>query len=492
MSKFFGRNSRSRRSEKETPGLSDKTNFPLLSTTWVRTNRTVPDNTTNFSARRLLRFGGTDSRRNLTQTRSPPEDVKPDSKAASPPHDVASAWMQMGSETTSFDAVEPSLSSRSSNDTTQNARTDVRTTEQSSRSHHSNAAIKATFSTTASNNTNLHSNRSTISTSSSVSTASSQRPSRLSSSSNGGNNRAPSERASRFAPHSSSRTNTANKMKRTKNDFSSSASQCEWRSAVDPKSGRTYYYNMRTRETQWRKPMELASPEERKEMQDKERKQKDFFAAMEANILKQMATGQVPGTPTVSPNNGDVKMAEAQPKPRPSLEKPRMVRTISGMDDQILRELVKRVPSYRGSKMNRDNSMSMEELGKLHDTGHLSNISEESMGYMSNSMNMSEMEISLADINYDMEDKSDDSPSAKKEKHALRQLAKTAQEMADASGSAKASPAESPKTPPKIPSPKGTLRRPTLDSRRNTCGTMYVGSTMSAPDKDATIKVRHV
>ena len=32
------------------------------------------------------------------------------------------------------------------------------------------------------------------------------------------------------------------------------------------------------------------------------------------------------------------------------------------------------------------------------------------------------------------------------------------------------------------------LERPTM-MRRNTCGTIYVGSTMSAPDKDATIKV---
>ena len=31
--------------------------------------------------------------------------------------------------------------------------------------------------------------------------------------------------------------------------------------------------------------------------------------------------------------------------------------------------------------------------------------------------------------------------------------------------------------------------RPNL-VRRNTCGTLYVGTTMSAPDKDATIKVR--
>jgi hypothetical protein len=32
------------------------------------------------------------------------------------------------------------------------------------------------------------------------------------------------------------------------------------------------------------------------------------------------------------------------------------------------------------------------------------------------------------------------------------------------------------------------LERPEV-KRRNTCGTMYIGTTMSAPDKDATIRV---
>lgn len=186
----------------------------------------------------------------------------------------------------------------------------------------------------------------------------------------------------------------------------------------------------------------------------------------------------------------------AEPPRKGGLEKPRMVRTISGMNDQVLKQLVKRVPSLRASKMTRDNStnssMSMDELGKFHDEAHLSHISEESMGYMSNSMNMSAMEISLADINYDMED-ADDSPMARQEQQALSQLAKTAEQMTKSSGSAKGSPTESPKTTEKSPPPGTLLKRPTLiDSRRNTCGTIYVGSTMSAPDKDATIKVREL
>ena len=84
----------------------------------------------------------------------------------------------------------------------------------------------------------------------------------------------------------------------------------EWKSAVDPKSGRTYYYNTRTKETTWNKvncfcfslvsciflppcithssvfwqPLELATPEERREMINKKNETLNFFREMERNI----------------------------------------------------------------------------------------------------------------------------------------------------------------------------------------------------------------
>jgi hypothetical protein len=129
-----------------------------------------------------------------------------------------------------------------------------------------------------------------------------------------------------------------------------------WKAAVDPRSGRTYYYHEITRETQWRKPTELASDSERRAMEDKERKQKEFFAAMEANILKSMSQGVVPGTPTVQAatitrkksavNNGPPvtgsNNVEGERDGRPDL-----VRTISAMDETVLRDIIRRQPSYR-------------------------------------------------------------------------------------------------------------------------------------------------
>lgn len=446
MAKFFGRHRGRRHTDiaDKDSGLSDKTNFPLLSSKWMRPS----ENSTNFSARGLLsNMAPSGDRRSLltgsTSTSSPSEVVKPDPKAVSPTQEVASTWMQMGSKESkgAFPTVPSSARPRRTNTSQPSSRDTTR--ESSRRSSYMYAT-----------NSGARRNHSSST----------------------------SQRSSRHPSHNTSRPNSSMR-KPNKHSLSSSATTSEWRSALDAKSGRTYYYNVRTRETQWRKPMELASPEERREMEEKERKQKDFFAAMEANILKQMAAGVVPGTPKVT----DVEMKEAPVRTKkPMLEKPSMVRTISAMDAQILKELVKRQPSLRSSKMSRDNSMNIEDLGNLHDARQLSNISEESI----DSMNMSAMEMSLSDLNYDMEVDSSDSPSAREENQALMQLAKTAEQMAMASGSVKVSPEEAPKPKGKMPLASGAVKRPSLDARRNTCGTMYVGSTMSAPDKDATIKVR--
>ena len=47
---------------------------------------------------------------------------------------------------------------------------------------------------------------------------------------------------------------------------------------------------MYTRESRWKKPLELASDEERRDIETKERVQKEFFEEMEQNILRRMST----------------------------------------------------------------------------------------------------------------------------------------------------------------------------------------------------------
>jgi hypothetical protein len=343
----------------------------------------------------------------------------------------------------------------------------------------------------------------------------------------------------------------------------------DWKSAVDPKSGRTYYFNAETKETQWRKPMELASEEERTEMEAKEKKQKDFFASMEANIIRSMAAGTVM-TPKVQP-------VKREPSVKP-VRRPQVVRTISSMDEGILKDLVKRTPSITrtsttgatrvGSTMRssalekiQENSkefdqssfdfgnasmafdgdassanfgVSLEEITALQE---LAKISKEMVTVSDNSgMEMSSSEgfdMSFADFNISLSDDlnfsadSLDRSETKKAKEAplgglifspeigekkeafsssMGEIVFTPDVPVDKKepvvpsfGKAPAAAAikdeeeldlrsELKSKPVKFAAPKPA--KPDKLVRRNTCGTLYVGTTMSAPDKDATMKVR--
>jgi hypothetical protein len=140
-----------------------------------------------------------------------------------------------------------------------------------------------------------------------------------------------------------------------------------WKTAVDPKSGRTYYYNTKTLETQWRKPLCCASPSERRAAIKKERQTLAFFASMEQNILRtiqqqqpQSASGEphrhhsmVVTSPTkknefVGQSAGPQHRRESEPPT--SFQNPfKLVRTISSMEDSVLAALVQRVPSFRNT-----------------------------------------------------------------------------------------------------------------------------------------------
>jgi len=104
-----------------------------------------------------------------------------------------------------------------------------------------------------------------------------------------------------------------------------------WKRAKDPRTGRTYYYDAVTRETQWEKPLELATPEERSAIQEKERVTKEFFAAMEANIVRRVDQGldvhDVPprrestGALTATPEPDSGGRSWGSPHPAPAMRR---------------------------------------------------------------------------------------------------------------------------------------------------------------------------
>ncbi len=226
----------------------------------------------------------------------------------------------------------------------------------------------------------------------------------------------------------------------------------EWRSAIDPKSGRRYYYDVHTRQTQWQKPLELASKSERRAIEEKERKQRDFFSAMEKNILNCMQSGQVPGA-QVSEQEDTV---ESLPKPKGSTRRnrPKLLRTISSMDHELLKELTNDIENCNKSssspRLSSPGSLTTDFFNSLPQPGYPNNVDDNISSSVEN-----------------LSSPLDSVPS-------IASTCASSSSSFDKEGS---------------PSTSKSLPKPSL-SKRNTCGTMYVASTMADPDKDAAIKVR--
>jgi Cyclin/WW domain len=109
-----------------------------------------------------------------------------------------------------------------------------------------------------------------------------------------------------------------------------STSKTVWKSAIDPATGKTYYYDAVTRKTQWHKPPEVKAMERRAKV-EKRRRARIFFDEMEKNLMKSLERGElIPGIP-----REEIKDQGSPKEPLPTTR----VRTISGMDDVLLAEL---------------------------------------------------------------------------------------------------------------------------------------------------------
>ena len=258
------------------------------------------------------------------------------------------------------------------------------------------------------------------------------------------------------------------------------------------------YYTAPSLDSLRHKPIELATDEERFAMQKKENKQKEFFAAMEQNVLRNLAQGSYsPLTKAEDEERdglGQLKVIEAAVNKVSVVKKDqigvgkmnkpsRAVRTISSMDQHVLEELTR----VEKENANLDAVVATSKKSKqaVSPTSVITSNSTFDFGD-SILLNMGfdnchgEHSFSATDSTVSSEDEEE------KEK-AIAEVERVAHVMAllDLSPSSTES-IESRNESVTRPSHK--LNKPML-RKRNTCSTIYVGSTMSAPDKDATIKV---
>lgn len=110
--------------------------------------------------------------------------------------------------------------------------------------------------------------------------------------------------------------------------------ECLWKPAVDPHSGRTYYYHSETRKTTWQKPKEILVMEKRAK-EEKKRQDELFFKEMERNIYTSLKKKEsIPGV------TESIVIPSTPAEETPSIEGTKQrVRTISNMDESLLAQL---------------------------------------------------------------------------------------------------------------------------------------------------------
>lgn len=264
----------------------------------------------------------------------------------------------------------------------------------------------------------------------------------------------------------------------------------QWKTAVDPKTGRTYYYDAITLETQWRKPLELTTIEERENIQRKEKQQLNFFKAMERNILLNLQHGKLPGeaiegqqsthhqgqrrqsrgslgeVPSYRSSTASSRNKSIRPKvpstSLPPLRKPKHinVRTISTMGKNIEEELTKVIKSNKNQESHHESPNSVVTPSIL---------SEQFIQTWVSSGAEHDQEVSQRGLQIDIDKSSLDNS------------------VSWSFDSCSSISSDSTNSPSKKSTKQISKPNP-ISTRRNTCSTLYLNSTMSAPDVEATIK----
>lgn len=285
------------------------------------------------------------------------------------------------------------------------------------------------------------------------------------------------------------------------------SSDINWKEVTDSNSGRVYYFNKVTKETTWNKPMELATPKEREKMLQIRQQQLEFFAEMEANIkrkLKEAALITVSSRDSLvnhydthlehEPQFASINWGEYYLDSKPEdihLNIPgitRSARSISSMDDDIIRTM-RRTESNAGLNTEfflRTDSSDQSHRSNSNDYGHRNSGAEFRTFQVGNRSRTLSSNSTGSGDNFTLADAKSTFEMKRVDSHNL--LAKQNKVTAPCIGNRERSFSKEKylTMPDAIAEPKKSNTIQPF-KRRNSTGTIFVETTMSNQDDDATI-----
>ena len=263
-----------------------------------------------------------------------------------------------------------------------------------------------------------------------------------------------------------------------------------WKAAIDPITGKTYYYDTFTRETQWDKVSHLSfislpcfivslmiksvfasQPTEMKNWErhlkrEKRKRDRAFFRDMENNILSSLARNQlIPGIPVANKQtpNSVVETPVKDHTSSTSSKYKHSVRTISGLDERVLASL-----------SNKTEDIPTRDTADMARRPHVARNRAHTKGNDQSLEGRPPLHRRRSDVLIDCEQSSDETRCSPD-----RSAVDTASNRENVKDEARVPP------PTCSNEPNGPM---SAHLRRNTGGTIFVRSTMINPDVKATIK----